>query len=191
MKTREVYRTELGSAQDLADALEPMNELHHGPIRVGVAEPQDSSLILQFIRDLAAYEHLEDQLKATEEELRHYLFEEKKGEVIIGEYSGLPAGFALFFHTFSTFLGKPGIYIEDLFVKPELRGRGIGKALLSFIAGLAVERNCGRLEWACLNWNEPAIGFYLRQGALPLKEWTSYRVSGVAIQTLAAASHLG
>jgi GNAT superfamily N-acetyltransferase len=157
------------------------------PIQLRFAEPQDSSLILQFIRELAAYEHLADQVEATEERLRQYLFEEKKGEALIGEYAGVPAGFSLFFHTFSTFLGKPGMYIEDLFIKPELRGRGIGKTLLSFIAGLAVERNCGRLEWACLNWNEPAIGFYLSHGALPLKEWTAYRITGAAIKTLAPA----
>ncbi|MHB9292927.1 GNAT family N-acetyltransferase [Hollandina sp. SP2] len=160
----------------------------HEQIQLRFAQPQDSSLILQFIRELAAYEHLEDQVEATEGRLGQYLFEEKKGEVIIGEYAGVPAGFALFFHNFSTFLGKPGIYIEDLFVKPELRGRGMGKTLLSFIAGLAVERNCGRLEWSCLNWNEPAIGFYLSQGALPLKEWTAYRITGDAITSLAAAS---
>ncbi|MDR0629168.1 MAG: GNAT family N-acetyltransferase [Treponema sp.] len=160
----------------------------NGQIHLRFAEPQDSSLLLQFIREFAAYEHLEDLVEATEGRLRQYLFEEKKGEGIIGEYAGVPAGFALFFHTFSTFLGKPGIYIEDLFVKPELRGRGMGKTLLSFIAGLAVERNCGRVEWACLNWNEPAIGFYLSQGALPLKEWTAYRITGEAITSLAAAS---
>ena len=160
----------------------------NGQIYLRFAEPQDSSLLLQFIRELAAYEHLADHVEATEGRLRQYLFEEKKVEGIIGEYAGVPAGFALFFHTFSTFLGKPGIYIEDLFVKPELRGRGMGKTLLSFIAGLAVERNCGRVEWACLNWNEPAIGFYLSQGALPLKEWTAYRITGDALTSLAAAS---
>ena len=159
----------------------------NGQIQLRFAEPQDSSLLLQFIRELAAYEHLEDHVEATEGRLRQYLFEEKKGEVILGEYAGVPAGFALFFHNFSTFLGKPGIYIEDLFVKPEFRGRGMGKTLLSFIAGLAAERNCGRMEWACLNWNEPAIGFYLSQGALPLKEWTAYRITGKAITSLAAS----
>ncbi|MDR1987000.1 MAG: GNAT family N-acetyltransferase [Treponema sp.] len=163
----------------------------HEQIQLRFAEPQDSSLILQFIRELAGYEHLEDQVEATEGRLKQYLFEGKKGEAIIGEYAGAPAGFALFFHTFSTFLGKPGIYIEDLFVKPELRGRGMGKTLLSFIAGLAVERNCGRVEWACLNWNAPAIGFYLSQGARPLKEWTAYRITGDAITSLAAGSYPG
>ncbi|MDR0721982.1 MAG: GNAT family N-acetyltransferase [Treponema sp.] len=160
----------------------------NGQIQLRFAEPQDSTLLLQFIREFAAYAHLEDPFEATEERLRQYLFEKKQGEGIIGTYAGVPAGFALFFHSFSTFLGKPGIYIEDLFVKPEVRGRGVGKTLLSFIAGLAVERNCGRVEWACLNWNEPAIGFYLSQGALPLKEWTTYRITGDAITSLAAAS---
>ena len=106
------------------------------------AEPQDASLVLQFIRALAEYEHLQDQVEATGENLSRFIFQEKKAEVLIGEYLGEPAGFALFFHNFSTFLGKPGIYIEDIFVKPELRGRGIGKRLLSAIAKLAAERNC-------------------------------------------------
>lgn len=149
------------------------------------AEPQDASLVLQFIRALAEYEHLQDQVEATGENLSRFIFQEKKAEVLIGEYLGEPAGFALFFHNFSTFLGKPGIYIEDIFVKPELRGRGIGKRLLSAIAKLAAERNCGRLEWACLDWNEPSIKFYTRRGALPLSEWTTYRVTGEQLKTLA------
>ncbi|MDR1955489.1 MAG: GNAT family N-acetyltransferase [Treponema sp.] len=160
----------------------------HGQIRLRFAEPPDVPLILQFIRGLAEYEHLLDQVEATEAGLRQHLFEEKKAEVIIGEYAGVPAGFVLFFYHFSTFLGKPGIYIEDLFVKPELRGRGLGKTLLSFMADLAVQRNCGRLEWACLDWNEPSIRFYQRQGALPLTDWTLYRVTGKALQILPGES---
>ncbi|MDR0562550.1 MAG: GNAT family N-acetyltransferase [Spirochaetaceae bacterium] len=157
---------------------------------VRFAEPEDVPLLLQFIRGLAEYEDLTDQFTATPEGLKRHLFQEKRAEAVIGEYRGEPAGFALFFHTFSTFLGKPGIYIEDLFVKSEMRGRGIGKALLEFIAKLAAERNCGRLEWACLNWNEPSIRFYTRRGAVPLSEWTVYRVTGEHLKTLAENSLL-
>jgi GNAT superfamily N-acetyltransferase len=154
------------------------------------AGEEDAPLILEFIRGLAEYEHLLDQVEADEAELRRHLFEENKAEVIIAEYDGVPAGFALFFHNFSTFLGKPGIYIEDLFVKPELRGKGLGKNLLGFIARLAVERNCGRLEWACLNWNEPSIAFYKSRGGRPLDEWTTYRVTGEKLRALADSQNL-
>jgi GNAT superfamily N-acetyltransferase len=149
------------------------------------AEEGDVSLILEFIRGLAEYERLLDQVSATEEGLRQYLFRERFAEVIIAEYQGKPAGFALIFHNFSTFVGKPGIYIEDLFVKPEYRGMGLGNALLTRIAGLAVERDCGRLEWSCLDWNEPSIKFYKSRGARPLDEWTIYRVTGDALRKLA------
>jgi GNAT superfamily N-acetyltransferase len=149
------------------------------------AEKEDAPLILEFIRALAEYEGLLDTVEAAEEGLRDYIFGEKMAEVIICEYDGKPAGFALFFHNFSTFLGRPGIYIEDLFVRPEFRGRGLGKLLLGFIAETAVRRNCGRLEWACLNWNEPSIKFYKSRGARPLSEWTSYRVTGEELKTLA------
>ncbi|MDR0450447.1 MAG: GNAT family N-acetyltransferase [Treponema sp.] len=148
------------------------------------AEPEDAALILDFIRALAEYEKLLDLVEATEEGLRGYLFEDKMAEVVICEYDGSPAGFALFFHNFSTFLGRPGIYIEDIFVKPAFRGRGLGKLLLSFLARLACERNCGRLEWACLDWNSPSIEFYKSQGARPLDEWTCYRVTGKALSDL-------
>jgi GNAT superfamily N-acetyltransferase len=126
-----------------------------------------------------------DQVEADEAVLGRFIFQEKKAEVIIAEYDQNPGGFALFFHNFSTFLGRPGIYIEDLFVKPGLRGRGLGKILLGFIARVAVERDCGRLEWACLDWNEPSIAFYKSQGARPLDEWTAYRVSGERLRALA------
>jgi GNAT superfamily N-acetyltransferase len=149
------------------------------------AEEKDTALVLEFIRGLAEYEHLLDKVSATEEGLRKNLFEDKKAEAVICEYDGKPAGFALFFHNFSTFLGKPGIYIEDLFVKPEMRGRGLGKLLLRFIARIAGDRDCGRLEWACLNWNEPSIAFYKSQGAAPLSEWTTYRVAGNELRQLA------
>jgi GNAT superfamily N-acetyltransferase len=159
----------------------PVNE----HILLRFAEEKDCALILDFIRGLAEYEHLLDMVKAGEADLQKYIFDEKIIEVVIGEYDGIPAGFALFFHNFSTFLGKPGIFIEDLFVKPEFRGRGLGKIFFSFLAKVALERNCGRLEWACLNWNEPSIKFYKSQGACPLDEWTTYRITGEGIKKLA------
>jgi GNAT superfamily N-acetyltransferase len=149
------------------------------------AEEKDAGLILEFIRSLAEYEHLLDQVEAAEEGLRKHIFHENKAEVIIAEYDGVPAGYALYFSNFSTFLGRPGIYIEDLFVKPELRGKGLGKALFTCIAALAVERNCGRLEWACLNWNEPSIAFYKSLDGRPLTEWTTFRITGENIKNLA------
>ena len=149
------------------------------------AGEQDTPLILEFIRGLAEYEHLLDQVSATEADLAKYLFRDRVAEVLICEYQEKPAGFALYFHNFSTFLGRPGIYIEDLFVKPEYRGKGLGKALFARIAAIAVERNCGRLEWACLNWNEPSIKFYKSRGGRPLDEWTTYRVGGDVLKKLA------
>jgi GNAT superfamily N-acetyltransferase len=154
------------------------------------AEEKDIPLVLEFIRGLAEYEQLLDKVSASEDGLRKYLFTEKKAEAVICEHEGRPAGFALFFHNFSTFLGRPGIYIEDLFVKPEFRGKGLGKTLLQFIARIARDRECGRLEWACLNWNEPSIAFYKSQGAQPLSEWTSYRVSGEELERLGACRTL-
>ena len=152
------------------------------------ATESDVPLILRFIRDLAEYERLLDACVATEESVRETLFGARRyAEVIIAEWDGEPAGFALFFHNYSTFLARPGIYLEDLFVRPELRGHGIGKALLGRLAALAVERNCGRLEWAVLNWNEPAIGFYKSLGAVPQDEWTVYRVTGEALAHLSRA----
>lgn len=148
------------------------------------AEPPDIPLILGFIRDLAEYEHLSDCVQAGEDDLRRHLFQEKRAEVLMCDYQGEPAGFALFFHNFSTFLGKPGIYIEDIFVKPAVRGRGLGTRLFQRIAELAVERQCGRLEWACLNWNEASIGFYQSLGAVPLAEWTTYRLTEAALKGL-------
>ncbi len=138
---------------------------------------QDVPLILDFIRQLAVYEKLEDCVVATETDLRTALFGPRTyAEVIIAEHDGRPAGFALFFHNFSTFLGKPGIYLEDLFVLPSERGRGTGKALLLALARIAAARDCGRIEWSVLNWNEPAIGFYRCLGAVPMDEWTVYRL---------------
>ena len=149
------------------------------------AEEKDIDIILEFIRGLAEYEHLLDTVEIKEVDIKKYLFEKKLLEVVICEYDGIPAGFALFFHNFSTFLGRPGIFIEDLFVKPEFRGRGLGKILFSFLAQIAVERNCGRLEWACLNWNKPSIAFYKSQGAKAMDEWTIYRITGDGINKLA------
>lgn len=146
----------------------------------------DVPLILTFIRALAEYERLLHEAVATEESLRRNLFGERRyAEVVIGELDGEPVSFALFFHNFSTFLGKPGLYLEDLFVKPEARGKGIGKMMLAFLAKLAKERDCGRLEWWVLDWNEPAIKFYGSIGAIPMDEWTVHRVTGDALEQLA------
>ena len=151
---------------------------------IRIAKAHDIPIILEFIKGLAKYENLTDEVSATEELLREALFERKMAEVIIEDYEGEPAGFALFFHNFSTFLGKPGIYLEDLYIKPEFRGKGLGKNLLSYLAKVAVERNCGRLEWSCLDWNEPSIKFYKGLGALPMQEWTTYRLSDERLSKL-------
>ncbi|NLK43574.1 MAG: GNAT family N-acetyltransferase [Tissierellia bacterium] len=149
------------------------------------AEEKDVKLILDFIKELADYEKLLHEVVATEEILMDSIFVRKACEVIIGEYDGEPVGFALFFHNFSTFLGRPGIYLEDLYIRPEMRGRGFGKTLLAFLAKLAKERNCGRFEWWCIDWNEPSINFYKSIGAIPMDEWTVYRVTGQALEDLA------
>ncbi len=149
----------------------------------------DVPLILQFIRDLAEYERLAHRVVATEERLRDSLFGNPRfAEVIIGEEDGTPAGFALFFHNYSTFLAQPGIYLDDLFVKPEARGRGYGKALLARLAQLARERGCGRVEWAVLDWNGPSIDFYKALGAAPMDEWTVFRLTGDALERLAGGA---
>jgi GNAT superfamily N-acetyltransferase len=152
--------------------------------KLRIAEEKDTALILDFIKELAEYEKMLDCVVATEAILRESLFEKKAAEVIIGEYQGKPVGFALFFHNFSTFLGQAGIYLEDLYVKPEMRGKGIGKIILAFLAKLALDRNCGRLEWWVLDWNEPSIRFYKKMGAVPMDEWTVYRVSGDNLKAL-------
>jgi GNAT superfamily N-acetyltransferase len=147
---------------------------------------KDIPEILKFIRALAVYEKLEHECVVTEERLRDTLFGERKyAEVIFIEENGIAAGFALFFHNYSTFLGKPGIYLEDLFVRPEFRGKGYGKRLLTYLAKLAVQRDCGRLEWAVLDWNKPSIDFYLSLGAKPMDEWTVQRLTGAALATAA------
>ena len=149
------------------------------------AAEQDAALILDFIKDLAEYEKMSDLVVADEELLCEWIFEKKKAEVIFAMENGKEVGFALFFHNFSTFLGRAGIYLEDLFVKPEYRGRGHGKALIKELARIAVERGCGRLEWCCLDWNRPSVDFYLSLGASPLDEWTTYRVTGDSLRALA------
>lgn len=154
-------------------------------LKLRLADENDVSLILEFIRELAHYEQLLSEVVATEEILKESLFERKMAEVLIGEYENKPVAFALFFHNFSTFLGRPGIYLEDLYVKPEMRGKGIGKIMLSFLAQLAIDRNCGRLEWWCLDWNEPSIQFYKKIGATPMDEWTVYRVHGEILERIA------
>lgn len=149
----------------------------------------DLSLIAQFIRDLADYERLAHEVRFDEGALGDRLFGSRPyAEVLIGEVDGVAQGFALFFHNFSTFEGKPGIYLEDLFVRPEARGGGLGKALLQRLARLAVERDCARLEWWVLDWNEPAIRFYKTLGAKPMDEWTTFRVDGQALDKLAGDS---
>lgn len=154
-------------------------------LSIRFATRDDISLILHFIKDLAAYEKMSDCVVATEEILTETIFEQKKAEVIIGEYQQKPVAFALFFHNFSTFQGRPGIYLEDLFVLPAMRGKGFGKMLLHFLAGLAIERNCKRLEWACLDWNEPSINFYKNCGAMSMDQWTTYRLEGETLQLMA------
>ena len=150
------------------------------------AERKDVPLILEFIRALAEYEHMADQVVADEATLEEWLFDRRKAEVIFAVLEGKEVGFALFFHNFSTFLGRAGLYLEDLFVLPEVRGRGVGQAILKHLAALAVERGCGRLEWWCLDWNEPSIAFYHSLGAEPMSDWTVYRLTGDTLRNLAA-----
>ncbi|MGE0394470.1 MAG: N-acetyltransferase family protein [Vicinamibacterales bacterium] len=155
------------------------------PFRIEHATAADVPVIFGMIRALADYERLADAVTTTEEELREVLFgASPAAEVVIGYEGDAPAGIAIFFHNFSTFLGKRGLYLEDLFVKPEYRGRGYGKALLRHLAGIAVARDCGRMEWSVLDWNAPAIGFYRKLGAVPMDEWTVFRLTGEALAAL-------
>lgn len=149
------------------------------------AERKDCALILSFIKELAKYEHLENEVVATQKLLEEWIFDNKKAEVIFVLEEDKEVGFALFFHNFSTFLGRAGIHLEDLFVLPEYRGKGYGKAILKKLAQIAVERKCGRLEWCCLDWNTPSIEFYQSLGAKPLSDWTIFRVTGDTLITLA------
>ena len=149
------------------------------------AERKDCGLILNFIRRLAEYEKISDQVVATEELLEHWIFDMRKAEVIFPCIDGKEVGYALFFHNFSTLLGRAGIYLEDLFILPEYRGRGCGRAMMKKLAQIAVERGCGRLEWWCLDWNKPSIDFYLSLGAEPMSDWTTYRIAGDTLMELA------
>ena len=149
------------------------------------ARPDDAEVLARLIRELAVYEKLEHEAKATAESLRRHLFGARPyAEAILAEVGEEPAGFALFFHNFSTFRGQPGLYLEDIFVRPEHRGRGLGKALFQHVAALAVERGCGRLEWAVLDWNAPALGFYRGLGARPMDDWTIHRLDNDALARL-------
>ncbi len=152
---------------------------------IRTATETDCPRILAFIRALAAYEKMSDQAVATEELLREWIFEKRKAEVLFACEGETEVGFALFFHNFSTFLGRAGIYLEDLFVLPKYRGKGYGKALLRQLARITVERGCGRLEWSCLDWNSPSIGFYRSLGAVPMEEWTTYRITGKTLEEMA------
>lgn len=149
------------------------------------AERKDTLLILQFIKELADYEKMQNEVVADEATLETWIFDKQKAEVIFAVEDGKEVGFALFFHNFSTFLGRAGIYLEDLYVKPECRRKGYGKALLKKLASIAVERGCGRLEWWCLDWNKPSIDFYLSLGAKAMSDWTVYRIAGDTLTQLA------
>ena len=149
------------------------------------AERKDCALILQFIKELADYEKMLNEVVATPEILEEWIFDKQKAEVIFAMEGDTEVGFALFFHNFSTFVGRAGIYLEDLFVRPEHRGKGYGKGLLQQLAKIAVERGCGRLEWVCLDWNQPSIDFYKSLGAVPMDEWTIYRIAGPRLKAFA------
>ena len=149
------------------------------------AKKEDTALILRFIKELADYEGLLNEVVATEALLEEWLFEKQKAEVIFALDNGREVGFALFFHNFSTFLGRAGIYLEDLYVMPEFRGKGYGRGLIKTLAGIAKQRGCGRLEWWCLDSNKPSIDFYLSLGAIPMNDWTVYRITGDTLAELA------
>ena len=153
------------------------------------ATEADTGLILQFIRALAEYEKMLDLVVADEELLTDQLFHKKNAEVVFAMEDGKEVGFALYFHNFSTFLGRAGLYLEDLFVYPEYRGKGYGKAILKRLAAIAVERSCGRLEWACLDWNQPSIDFYRALGAEPMSDWTVYRLTGRTLEQMTNESN--
>ena len=158
-------------------------------ITIRPATRDDIPLVLEFVLELARYEHLEHEVSASETEMRDALFGDRRyAEVVFACSGGEALGFALFFHNFSTFKGRPGIYLEDLFVRPAARGKGIGKRLLAHLARTAVERRCARLEWAVLDWNEPSIGFYRSLGAVPMDEWTTFRLTGNALGLLAGSA---
>ncbi len=164
----------------------------HAPFAIRTATEADLPIILRFTKDLAEYEKLPHHVTATEDLLRRNLFTERKAaEVLLALAGEEYVGFAVFFHNFSTFVGKPGIYLEDLFIRPEFRGRGYGKAMMVHLARIAKERDCGRFEWWVLNWNEPSLEFYRSLGAAPMSEWTVQRISGEALDALAARKTIG
>lgn len=150
------------------------------------AKPEETSLVLEFIKKLAAYEKCSDEVVADEATLYQSLFVEKAAEVVFAEEDGVVIGFALFFHNFSTFVGRKGLYLEDLFIIPEKRGLGYGKAILKYLADIAIERNCGRMEWICLDWNAPSLAFYRSIGAIPLDEWTVQRMTEDVVKEFAS-----
>ena len=158
---------------------------HTTDLRIAPATPEDVPHILRFIKELADYEKLLHEVTGSEDDLRRELFgPDPVARVVIAWWQGAPAGYALYFFNFSTFLVRPGLYLEDLYVTPSLRGRGIGRALLAHLAAIAVARGCGRMEWSVLDWNEPSIGFYKSLGAVPMDEWTVFRLAGDALKTL-------
>ena len=159
-------------------------------LRLRAAEPEDTALVLSFIHKIARYEKMEDQVVATEATLRDSLFVRRVCECTLAYYQDKPVGFALYFENFSTFIGRAGMYLEDLYVDPEMRGKGIGKALFCFVAALAESRGCQRMEWSCLDWNRPSIAFYKSMGAVPMDEWTVYRLAGGGIGRVAAQIRL-
>ena len=161
-----------------------MNPIVDERTTIRFAQESEVGLILQFIKDLAAYEELLDSVTATEEIIRKTIFQDKRAEVLFCDYDQQTVGFAVFFHNFSTFNGKPGLYLEDLYVKPEMRNKGIGKKIMSALGTIAIERDCGRFEWICLDWNKKSIDFYLGLGAEAMSDWTIYKVSGPELRKL-------
>ena len=149
---------------------------------IRLAQKEDAPIVLEFIKKIAAYEKMSDEVVATKEVLEEFVFDRQDAWVFIGEENGKPGGFALFYENFSTFLGRTGLYLEDLFVDPEMRGKGYGKALFQAVAKEADRRGCRRMEWTCLNWNKPSIDFYHYMGAVPMSDWTTYRLAGGAIK---------
>lgn len=168
----------------LGGFMDKTTEFHIENFKIRFAEENDTHTILTFIKELASYENLLDHVTATEEILKESLFHQKSAEVIIGEYNNEPIAFALFFHNFSTFIGKSGLYLEDLYVTPNFRGKGIGKKMLSHLSTIAIERGCTRFEWWCLDWNTPSIEFYKSLGAEPMDQWTVYRLVEKDIENL-------
>lgn len=153
------------------------------------AQPEDTGLILSFIKELAVYEKMLDEVEATEESLAEWIFDKQKAEVIFAVLKGQEIGFAVFFHNFSTFVGRAGMYLEDFYVKPAFRGHGYGKAIFKEVAKIAVERHCGRMEWSCLDWNQPSIDFYLSLDAKPMSDWTVYRLTKEQMNQLIGAKN--